>query len=146
VIKLITALSIFIGFQALAQGQREIVFKIQKAAKEAGIDPDFAVALATVESGLNPNAVGKLGELGLFQLRREYHDVHPGQTDHNIAVAMNYLSELHTKWAPTMGDSWFVLFNWGPANRPKRPRETAYYKKVMREIGKIKFKRYLASY
>lgn len=38
-----------------------------------GWERDYAVAVATCESGLDPNATGALGEVGLFQLRPEYH-------------------------------------------------------------------------
>lgn len=36
-----------------------------------GFDPNIALSVAKVESKLNPSAVGKIGEIGLFQLRPE---------------------------------------------------------------------------
>lgn len=148
-IKLVTAISVFIGSSAFAESKKEIVETIRGEAMEIGIDADFAVAVATVESSLNPKAVGDLGEIGLFQLRPEYHDVRKGQTRHNIRVALNYLKDIKAKWEPKVGRAWFVMYNCGPEKPPKlfreRPTETKYFKKVMRELGRIKVQRYLVS-
>jgi hypothetical protein len=40
---------------------------------EAGIDPNLAIAVAKTESGLNPVAVGTIGEIGLFQVRPDFY-------------------------------------------------------------------------
>ncbi|MEK2647336.1 transglycosylase SLT domain-containing protein [Bdellovibrio sp. BCCA] len=37
-----------------------------------GFDPNVALSVAMTESTLNPNAIGTIGEVGLFQLRPEY--------------------------------------------------------------------------
>jgi soluble lytic murein transglycosylase-like protein len=145
VIKLITAIILSFSLQAFAQTKKETVRSIRSIAVEVGIDPDFAVAVATVESGLNPKAVGSLGEVGLFQLRPEYHNVKKGNTSHNTRVALSYMMQLKSRYSGKYGSAWFVLYNYGPYNAPKRPTETKYYKKVMRELGKIKTKQYLAS-
>ncbi len=143
-IKLITCL-LLLSTTAFADSKGSIVSKIRTVAATNGLDPDFAIAIATVESGLNPEAVGALGEVGLFQLRPEYHDVKPGNTSHNIKVAVLYLAHLKQRWGSKYPDSWFVLYNYGPGNAPKAPTKTEYYKKVMLELGKIKFSRYVAS-
>jgi soluble lytic murein transglycosylase-like protein len=147
VIKLITTTLLFsLGVNASADTKPEIVFKIQQTALEEGVDPDLAVAIATVESSLNPEARGALGEVGLFQLRPEYHDVIKGNTDHNTRIALKYLADLQRIWSPQYGNSWFVLYNWGPNKHPQNPRQTVYFKKVMREVSNIKYQRYLAIY
>jgi soluble lytic murein transglycosylase-like protein len=48
-----------------------IVQQIRQEAQRRGVDPDLAVAVATQESSLTPNAVGDNGNsLGVFQLQR----------------------------------------------------------------------------
>lgn len=37
-----------------------------------GFDPNVALSVAMTESTLNPNAIGGIGEVGLFQLRPEF--------------------------------------------------------------------------
>ena len=120
-----------------------IAYTISLDAQVSDVDPDIAVAIATVESGLNPKAIGKLGEVGVFQLRPEFHDVRKGDTHHNIAVGVAYLAEMKRSCAK-FKDAWFVCYNYGPHNKLKRPRQTAYYKRVMQALNEIKSKRHVA--
>ena len=46
-----------------------IVAAIEAAAREFGQDPDLLVRVAKCESRLNPVAVGKAGEIGIFQFK-----------------------------------------------------------------------------
>jgi soluble lytic murein transglycosylase-like protein len=128
--------------QSKAQSKAEIIYNISATAKLVDIDPDIAVAIGTVESGINPQAVGGMGEIGVFQLRPEYHPVIKGNYRHNILVGVAYLAEVKAKCAK-FGDAWFVCFNYGPYNKLKRPHETVYYKRVMKALSQIKFKRYV---
>jgi hypothetical protein len=127
----LNVISLFIGCQELhAQTTREdIEKKIERAALTHGIDPALALAIATVESNLNPEAVGSLGEIGIFQLRPEFHSVVPGQVDHNIEVAVRYLADLKRRCAH-YGEAFFVCFNYGTARRLKYPELFPYYRKV----------------
>lgn len=129
---------------AHAQTRQEIITTITLASIAGGVDPDVAIAIATVESGLNPKARGALGEVGVFQLRPEFHNVVPGSPNHNVLIGVAYLVQLKTKFSPKYGDAWFVLFNYGPNKPPKNPRDTKYYRKVTKEIERLKFKKYLA--
>lgn len=52
----------------LSEEQAQFALEIVSKAKEMGIDPRLAVALAYRESGLNPNAKGTSGEIGLMQV------------------------------------------------------------------------------
>ena len=133
---------LFLAVAVNAQTKKEIIHSIRNEANVAGIDPDLALAVAIVDSGLNPKAVGVLNEQGLFQLRPEYHKLN-GQVSNNIKVGVKYLALLKSKSNGAFGNAWFVLFNYGPHNAPKAPEQTKYYKKVMREISKIKTERYL---
>lgn len=52
-----------------AQTPEEVVSIIRDAADAHGISGDWLVSVARCESTFNPRAIGRLGELGLFQLR-----------------------------------------------------------------------------
>jgi soluble lytic murein transglycosylase-like protein len=54
---------------ALTGGDREAYrTRVREEASLAGIPPDFADAIAEVESGYHPRAVGTVGEVGLMQV------------------------------------------------------------------------------
>jgi hypothetical protein len=112
-----------------AETRDEIEQAITISAVEHGVDPRLAVAIAEVESRLQADAVGTLGELGLFQLRPEFHDVKPGATRENIDVATAYLAQLKRQ-CRAYGDAYFVCFNYGPARKLKWPHKADYYLKV----------------
>jgi soluble lytic murein transglycosylase-like protein len=116
----------------------ETIIKLK--AVKYGVDPKLAVAIAKTESSLNPNAIGQLGEVGLFQLRPEFHDVRKGDIKHNITISMKYLSYLEKRCKPKYNDAWFVCFNTGANRRNpiKNPTEFKYYKKVMSYYAGIK--------
>lgn len=131
---------IFITFSARAQSREEIIFTIKNVAARNGIDPDLAVAIAEVESHLNPKATGKLGEVGIFQLRPEYHGQNIRDVRRNTEVAVAYLLELKDVCG-AYGDAFFICFNLGPAHSTIRyPRKFKYYRKVMAvkvEVSKL---------
>ncbi len=105
---------------------------IRETAIEYGIDPDLALAIAEVESKFNPEAIGSLGEIGIFQLRPEFHAVTPGDVRGNARTAMAYLNYVRRVCAPKYGDQFWVCFNLGPYNKKRPTLETLpYYKKVM---------------
>lgn len=52
----------------LTEEQSQIALEIARKAKDMGIDPRLAIALAYRESGLNPQAKGSSGEVGLMQV------------------------------------------------------------------------------
>jgi soluble lytic murein transglycosylase-like protein len=104
---------------------------IREEAIAHGLDPVLVLSIAEVESRFNPNAVGSLGELGLLQLRPEFHPVVKGDTRHNIRVGVRYLASIKSRCSLKYGDAWFVCFNRGEYRKAlKAPREFPYYKKV----------------
>ncbi len=119
----------------------EIPKFIKRKALEYKIDPDLVYAIAKVESSLNPNAIGKKGEVGLFQLRPEFHDVRYGDYKHNTEVAIKYLAYVKRRCQSKYKHAWFICFNTGPnrTNLVKNPEQFAYYRKVMSEYRKVTY-------
>ena len=61
-----------IGFpETYREGRAAYLDLITREAKEAGLPAAIADAVAQVESGFNPTAVGGVGEVGLMQIRPE---------------------------------------------------------------------------
>ncbi len=100
------------------------------AATRAGIETHLVQGMIMVESGGNPRAVGKAGEVGLLQMHPKYHP-----EPLNVRKIIEYLVEVKSICEPVLGDAWIVCWNYGPrrALQLDKPRETSYYKKVMRE-------------
>lgn len=123
---------------SICQGsEQDYIDLIEQTSVNHGLDPDLAVAIAITESSLNPNAIGGLGEVGLFQLRPEYHDVQKGNVKHNINVAVKYLVKIKGICEDKYDKAWFICFNTGPYKVIKvEPTEFTYYKKVMKIYGK----------
>lgn len=112
--------------------------KIVEAAELNGLDPELVLAIAEVESGTNPKAIGSQGEVGIFQLKREYHVTDVSIHEHiNIAVA--YLKTVKDLCEQKYGDAWFIGYNIGPHYQKeiKHPRLFPYYVKVMSVRNRI---------
>lgn len=92
---------------------------ITEMAKVYGIDPKLALDVATAESNLNPKAIGKAGEVGLFQIHPKYLNyitkIVTGKTYSkkdlmdptlNAKVGVGYLSilkgQLREKYSPAL--------------------------------------------
>jgi len=97
--------------------------QIRVSAKKYGIDPQLALAIAAVESSFNPNARGKLGEIGLFQTM-------PGTCKQPGTDCALRLLKTYKTACKDLGDAWFICYNNGPHRRPKHPKLFPYYKKV----------------
>lgn len=94
-----------------------------------------------MESNLNPSAIGKLNEQGLFQVRYEYMNqcgIIP-----NIEKGLDMIQNVIDN-CPYKDDLTFVTcYNAGVvgARKIKKPRQFSYYKKVMnkyRQLTKLK--------
>ncbi len=111
---------------------------IREIAEQEGVNPDLAVAIATVESELNSEKIGGLGEVGLFQLRPEFHKVKRGNVKANIRTAMRYLRYIQTKCEPKYDKAWFICYNLGPNySRLKYPKLFRYYVDVNRAMNHV---------
>lgn len=100
-----------------------------------GIDPHLAAAVAKTESRFNPKAVGRIGEVGLFQVRPEFSrfpkhklfDIHT-----NMIAGLELLQKAKTQCKHKLNKTWLVCYNAGMAGgkKIKRPELFPYYKKV----------------
>jgi len=105
---------------------------IRDEAIRQGVPPDIALRVAQVESGLNPNARGPKGEIGIMQLMpgtaREL-GVNPYDTIENIRGGIRYLKMMHDRF----GD-WSLAvaaYNAGPRNVEKGYIPSSYVRKVL---------------
>jgi soluble lytic murein transglycosylase-like protein len=131
-----TALLFLTLFTRSVANSSEIERTIRTIAKEEGINPDLAIAIAKVESGLNPKKIGKVGEIGLFQLRPEFHKI--GTQKQNIRTAMRYLKYLKGYCGPTYKEAYFICYNVGPSyKRILFPKRFKYYIAVMSEMNRV---------
>jgi len=85
-----------------------------------------ALAVAQVESAFNPKAVGSLGELGLFQVRPEYHGPVSKVIPKQINQAVLIMKRAKSMCYESLQHDWFVCFNRGIRGGLKRGRGTVY--------------------
>ena len=77
--------------------QVQIIQIIQTEAQNVGLDPNIALQVAQIESGLNQNARGAAGEIGVFQLMPATAadlGVNPYNLNENIQGGVRYLKQL----------------------------------------------------
>jgi len=109
----------------------EITDIITIEAQKQGLEPEIAIAVATLESGLNPRAIGSKNEVGLFQIRPEFsHIKRISLFDPKINAREGIkLLIYYRKTCPTKeGLLWIQCFNQG-LRHPRFPRLLPYYKK-----------------
>ena len=101
-----------------------------------GIDPSLSFQMARVESGMNPYAISRTNDGGLFQLNRASYKFH---NEHwrfipviNIGIAMNTLGKLKNKCTHKINNSYVLCYNMGisGAKKIKKPFSQNYYKKM----------------
>lgn len=102
-----------------------------------GVAPNVSLAVAQVESGLNPNAVGTIGEVGLFQLKPQdfpgYKKTQLFEVETNIILGIKYLA-WNKKYCNHKEDIFFTIcYNKGifGGSKIKYPDKDKYYLKVL---------------
>ena len=92
--------------------------------------------MARVESNMNPSALSRTNDGGLFQLNRKVYKFHNinwvFNPITNTAIAMNTLRKLKTKCNHKIKNSYVVCYNVGVhgATKIKDPFKQTYYKKM----------------
>lgn len=106
-------------------------------ATKYGVDPILVLAIIQVESKGNPKATGGLGEIGLMQLRPEFHSGVTYEIGNNIRYGVRYLAHIKDR-CPNRNDlEWITCYNKGTAKRLKHPTYNRYYKRVMAEYARL---------
>jgi len=130
--------------------------KIVESGEKYDLDPELLLAVISVESSFNKDAVSKNGARGLMQLM-------PGTAEHiskkigieytgkskihdlevNIEMGAYYLSKLSEKYKGNT-KLFLIAYNQGPANldemlRNKKPLPLVYYSKIMDAYRKFTF-------
>lgn len=106
------------------------------------VDPLMASAIISVESGGNATKIGKLGEVGLMQIRPEYQSMPKNLLmlpAINVMVGAREMSKAKQQCKHQEDFTWVVCYNYGIAggNKVKYPKKTEYYNKIMKVyIGK----------
>lgn len=107
-----------------------------------GVDYKLAMSIVQVESQYNINAVGPVGEIGLFQIRPEYVSVSRKALFNpqvNVLLGIQKLAEKKAKCVHKADKTWVICYNRGVYGGSKvtNPYENTYYKKVMIEYNKM---------
>lgn len=128
-----------------------LIAMIISQAQVQGVDPDLAVAVAEVESGVRVEATGLLGEVGIFQIRPEFQ---PSLTKEqlrrpktNIRVGIRMIKRFQEDCFHKKDIYFVICFNFGPANagKVKNPDKFPYVVKVKEEMRRLREERALAS-
>lgn len=122
---------------------------ISKYSTVNGLDSRLVAAIIAVESRFIEDAEGSLGEVGLMQLRPEYHATRIGNIKHrrehlfdvetNLYYGIKYLAGLKAVFEERYPDyNWITLYNCGPYGNPKTFKYTKKVLAYYRQFGGMK--------
>jgi soluble lytic murein transglycosylase-like protein len=101
-----------------------------------GIEPSLSFQMARLESNMNPAALSRTNDGGLFQLNRRVYKFHNNtwifNPDTNTAIAMDTLRKLKTRCSHKIKNGYVLCYNLGTsgAKKIKNPTAQTYYKKL----------------
>lgn len=103
-----------------------------------GIDPHLALSVAIKESNLNPNSIGKKGDIGLFQVRYRFVSETKEELlnpEVNAKAGVRILKQSKRQCHLKKNNQWLICYNRGVsgAKRLKYPELDEYHL----EINKI---------
>lgn len=103
------------------------------------VDPVLVQAMVQYESSGDNSKVGKLGEIGLLQLRPEYFGTKIKDPKKNIEMGVKHLAYLQDTCIHKADATFIVCYNVGVAGAKKitHPKKFIYYKEVMKKYQKI---------
>lgn len=109
-----------------------------------GVDPSIALSVAKVESNLNPNVIGKHGEIGTMQLLPssfpEFNKSELSNTRTNIILGVMTLKEAKARCPHKDGITYVICYNTGISGAKNiiNPKNNRYYRKVLRMFNNYK--------
>jgi hypothetical protein len=109
---------------------KDLIFR---EAVRQNFDGEIALAVAIVESNLNPSAIGPKGEYGLFQVRPEFTSVSKKallDAKTNAKVGIEKLKEFQQICPLKENLTWVICYNNG-LRKPRFPLLHPYYKKFI---------------
>ena len=119
---------------SIAHCDTQMTNLIRKEAISQGFDPEIAIAIATIESGLNPRAIGPKKEVGLFQILPRFSPV-PRialfDPKVNARVGIEKLIEAQKKCRVNKNLTYVICFNNGLSRKPNHPLLHPYYKRFL---------------
>lgn len=111
-------------------------FLITREAIRQGFNPKLAVSVATVESSLNPKAIGSKGDYGLFQLLPS-HLHNDYSVRGNISEGIKELKAWQKNCPAQEGRETFVICYNSGYRHPHHPFLHPYYRRVIAAMGKV---------
>jgi hypothetical protein len=130
--------------QPYTAGRKAHLDFIRREAEQAGLPPDVADAVAQIESGYNPSAVGGVGEAGLMQIRPTtaamlgYRGTLNGlfEPETNIHYGVSYLARA---WQLAGGDLCRALMKYRAGHGEERmtPLSVEYCRRVRTHLATI---------
>lgn len=121
--------AILVVLVTLRANANDLQLMIQHEATHQGLDPKLALAVATVESGLDQGARGSHGEVGVFQLMPAYAKGNVYDAHANVREGVRQLIYWKNNCPVRDGINWVLCYNEG-SRRPKFPHLFPYVKKV----------------
>lgn len=113
---------------------------IQFYATQFNIDPKVAIAVAEVESAFKIDAIGGVGEVGLFQIRPEFSVVDEKELLNpivNIIIGIRKLRKAKNECVHQVNLTWLICYNVGitGAKRIQYPELHPYVLKVRSKLN-----------
>lgn len=134
---LIAAITMVLTMLYQSCAKADIVEMIEAEARRQHFDPKIAVAVGMVESSLNQQAIGKAGEIGVFQiLPKTYPGANLFDLKTNIRLGIQHLKYWERACPTVEGISFVNCYNSG-YKKPRYPFLRPYVKKVMLAMEKL---------
>lgn len=129
----------------LSKSQTSVANEIVTLSYKHGAVAEDMLAIAYIESSLNPKARGAIGEVGAFQLLPKYHKVSAQSSlEEQFVKALKYVRQVKKSCGKV---AWVNCYNRGEAGakKVKNHTDTKYYKKFQRAKKRVS-ERVIANY
>lgn len=124
---------------------QKIYKEVKKASKKYGIPKRVILSIMEIESSFVPSSRGRShGEVGLMQLRPDFHKCAKFDIRQNIQCGVRYLrSIVDYDDAGKLRLETIVRYNWGPSRRGINYKRTRYWGKFRDAYRNQRWRRWL---